>query len=324
MRVLAHIHTFNDADIIDRTIGSVLRQTRAVDGILVVDNSSTDGTLAQPSLKHATIVRHPENRGTSGTVITGMQFALEHGFDWIWVFDADSTPEPDALKRLLDLYCTWPSDLQDRTACLACLPYNQVDGLPLHGSLVTDLGRVIVKPTPEQRYYPFHVTVWSGSMYRLAAVRQIGLPNPDYVLDWGEYEYGYRVTKAGYKSFIHQDAVMKHNIRGNQSLQPFKLKLRPLTVTFYEDPPIRCYYLCRNTLYFALYEYDQRRFGLLRGALWRVRPALGRPGLMRGVIWQLLFFVLNFMLRPRTHAAQIFACLRGICHGFVGNIAARY
>ena len=37
MRVLAHIHTFNDADIIDRTIESVLKQTRPVDGILVVD-----------------------------------------------------------------------------------------------------------------------------------------------------------------------------------------------------------------------------------------------------------------------------------------------
>jgi hypothetical protein len=32
-------------------------------------------------------------------------------------------------------------------------------------------------------------------------------------------------TSAGYKSFIHQDAVMKHNVRGNQSLQPFKIKL---------------------------------------------------------------------------------------------------
>jgi len=50
MRVLAHIHTFNDADIIDRTIESVQRQTRPVDGILVVDNASTDGTLDRPSL----------------------------------------------------------------------------------------------------------------------------------------------------------------------------------------------------------------------------------------------------------------------------------
>ena len=83
MRV-AHIHTFNDADIIDGTIAALRAQTRPVDGI-VVDNASTDGTLAQPSVRHATVLRHPENRGTSGTVYTGMRFALDQGYDWIWV-----------------------------------------------------------------------------------------------------------------------------------------------------------------------------------------------------------------------------------------------
>jgi rhamnosyltransferase len=324
MRVLAHICTYNAADIIDRTIESVLRQTRPVDRILVVDNASADGTLDRPSLRHVTVLRHRDNLGVSDALITSMRFALEHNYDWIWVFDHDSAPEPDALERLLEFYSGLPPELQDETACLACLAYNQADGLPLHGSLVSRFGRVHIRPTPNPRYYPFHVTIWSGSLYRLAAVRQIGLPNPHYFIDWGEYEYGYRVTKAGYKSFIHQDAVMKHNTRGNQTLQPFKIKLGPLTITFYEVPPIRCYYMCRNTLYFTLYEYEDRRFGLLRPALWRVRPARGRPGLMRGLVWQLLFFTTNFLLRPRTHAAQIRACFRGIWHGVTGNVAARY
>src|SRR5258708_35687010 len=98
MRVLAHIHTYNDADIIDRTIESVLRQSRSVDCIRVVNIASADGTLDRPSLRHATILRHREKLGTSGTVITGMRFALEHNYDWIWVFEADSPPEPDALE----------------------------------------------------------------------------------------------------------------------------------------------------------------------------------------------------------------------------------
>ena len=100
MRVLAHIHTYNDADIIDRTVECLLQQTRPVDGILVVDNASTDETLARSSIKYARVVRHSENQGTSGTVYTGMQFALENSYDWIWVFDADSNPEPDALEKL--------------------------------------------------------------------------------------------------------------------------------------------------------------------------------------------------------------------------------
>src|SRR5437773_9289692 len=132
MRVLAHIHTFNDADIIDRTIAAVRRQTRPVDGILVVDNASTDGTLDQPSLQHARVLRNRENLGTSGAVFTGIEFALAQDYDWIWLFDADSTPEPDALERLVELYTGMAPDRREATACLACLPYNQVDGHPLH------------------------------------------------------------------------------------------------------------------------------------------------------------------------------------------------
>jgi GT2 family glycosyltransferase len=168
------------------------------------------------------------------------------------------------------------------------------------------------------------VTIWSGNLYRLAAVQRVGLPNPGYFMDWGEYEYGYRVKKAGYKAFVCQDAVINHNIAGIQSLTPRTIKIGPFTVTFYDNPASRCYYLCRNTVYFTLYDYESKRFGLLRPAVWRIRSAPGRPGLMRGLAWQLLFFITNFMVRPRTHGPHVAACLRGIWHGLTRNMAARY
>jgi glycosyltransferase involved in cell wall biosynthesis len=323
MRVLAHIHTFNDADIIDRTIEAVLQQTRPVDGIVVVDNASTDATLDQPCLKHAAILRQSQNLGTSGAVFAGMRHALEQDYDWIWLFDADSTAEPDALERLLEFYNGLSEDLQGELACLACLPYNQVDASPLHAAIFTRRGRVVVRPSQDQRCYPFHATLWSGSLYRLAAVRQIGMPNLDYVLDCGEDEYGYRVMKAGYKAFMHQDAVMKHNIRGSQSLVPIKLKVGPASVKVYDFPAIRCYYLVRNGLYFMLYEFAKGRLGPLCGALWRVRPRR-QLGLGRGAVWNVLLFTMNFLLRPRTHGRQIAACLLGMWHGVTGNMAARY
>ena len=304
MRVLAHVHTFNDADVIDLTIEALLRQTRPVDGILVVDNASTDGTLDRPSLKNVTVLRHQENVGTSGAVVTGLRFALEHDYDWAWIFDADSMPEPDALGKLLDLYAGWPRSLQEETAFLACLPYNVKDGFPYHASVFSRRGLDAVRPKQGERYYPCHATLWSGSLYRLAAVRRIGLPNPDYVLDWGENEYAYRVMKAGYKGFMHQDAVLRHNIRGYTSLTTIEDKFGPATVTFYEFPAIRCYYLCRNTFYFALYDAAEEHFRLL---------CVG-----------MLILTLKFLMRPRHHGGQIGACLRGLWHGITGNIAARY
>jgi GT2 family glycosyltransferase len=307
MRVLAHIHTFNDADIIDRTIEALLRQTCRADGILVVDNASTDATLKQPSVKNATVLRHCENLGTSGAVCSGFRFALERDYDWMWVLDADSVPEPDALERLLHLHAGWPRTLQDETAFLACLPRDLRGDDPYHGQVFVRRGIDTVKPRPEERYYPCHLTIWSGCLYRLAAVRRIGLPNPNYVLDWGDFEYGYRVMKAGYKGFIHQDAVLQHNIRGNPSLIPIALKFGRSTRRFYEFPPIRCYYKCRNMLYFALFDFAE-----------------GRYGLFCRVVIRVFRLTVNFLLRPQNHRRQILACFRGIWHGVTGNIAARY
>ena len=309
MRVLAHIHTFNDADIIDRPIESVLRQTHPVDAILVVDNASTDDTLEQPCLNDAIILRHRENTGTSGGVHSGMRFALEHDYDWIWLLDADSVPEADALEKLLDLYSSWPQNRQEETGFLACLPYNMQDGAPLYGGVFTQSGFARASPTPAEHYYPCHVTIWSGCLYRLAAVRQIGLPNPNYVLDWGETEYGYRVMKAGYQGVIDQDAVLRHNIRGYPSLAEAAFKLGPITLRLFEFPPIRCYYTCRNSLYFALYDYDS---------------AQGRFRLILHAVLGLARLTVNFLLRPRTRSEQIVACSRGVWHGVTGNIAARY
>src|SRR4051794_27424981 len=104
MRVLAHIHTFNDADIIDRALDAVQNQTRPVDAVLLVDNASTDGTLDRVFPECVTVIHNPDNFGTSGAVRIGLSYALEHGFDWMWILDADSIPEPDALEKMLELY----------------------------------------------------------------------------------------------------------------------------------------------------------------------------------------------------------------------------
>ena len=307
MRVLAHIHTFNDADIIDRTIEAVLLQTRPVNGILVVDNASTDGTLDRPSLKHAMVVRHTENLGTSGAVASGFRFALEQGYDWIWILDADSFVRPDALEKLLELDNGSPRSLQNKVAFLACLARNQRDDQPYHGAAFTRYGLTVVKPRPGERHYRCQITIWSGCLYRLAAVRRVGLPDPNYVLDWGEFEYGNRLMKAGYTGFIHQEAILHHNIRGAPSLNPTDLKFGFTTARFYEFPPIRCYYMCRNMLYFTFYDFAQRR-----------------SGLVRRVFWSVFKLTVNFLLRPRNHRGQIHACFRGMWHGLTGNIAARY
>jgi len=305
-RVLAHVHTLNDIDVIDGIIDALRRQTRPIDCILVVDNGSTDGTLNRPSLRYATVIREPVNLGTSGAVETGIKFALDHGYDWVWLFDADSIPEPDALEKLLDLYAGWSIARREKTAFLACLYFDIEDGIARHGGIFTHDGIDHVRPAVESRYYQCHFTIWSGCLYRLAAVNKIGLPNQDYVLDWGEGEYGYRIMMAGYEGFIAQDARLHHNV-GGKSFDLRQVKLGPLRFTTLKAPPIRCYYGCRNMLYFLLYEVRRRQPKMI------VRTFLGVARQM-----------VNYLLEPRCHREHLRACLRGFWHGVTGNIAARY
>jgi glycosyltransferase involved in cell wall biosynthesis len=320
MRVLAHIHTFNEAAVIEQAIAGLERQTRRPDALIIVDNGSTDGTLDREFPEWATIIRNPKNVGVSGSIGNGIAYAFEHGFDWIWILDADAVADPDALATLFDEYASWPSSKQEETAFIACLPLDQPDNYPRHGCLFTPHGRVVVAPASDQRCYECDIPIWSGCLYRLTAVRRIGLPNPNYFMDRGELEYGYRMVKAGYKGFIHQDAIVRQNIRGEPL--PKRVQNGPITLGFFEAAPLRCYYICRNTLYFTLYDLAGGPVAKFR-ELFRVLSTPGRSA-PSGVAWQTALFTLNFALRPLNQGAQIRACLRGIWHGLTGNIVARY
>ena len=320
MRVLAHIHTLNEAAVIERALAGIERQTRRPDALVIVDNGSTDGTLDRAFPAWTTIIRNPQNVGVSGSIRNGMTYALEHGFDWIWILDADAVADPEALATLLDEYASWPSSRQEETAFIACLPLDQPQNYPRHGRLFTPYGRVVVTPALGQRCYECNVSIWSGCLYRLAAIKRIGLPNPDYFLDRSELEYGYRMIKAGYKGFIHQDAVVRQNIRGEPL--PKRVQSGPVTLDFFEAAPYKCYYICRNTLYFTIYDLTDGPLAKFR-ELFRLLAPPGRSP-PSGIAWQTALFTLNFALRPLSHGAQLRACLRGIWDGLAGNIAARY
>jgi hypothetical protein len=48
--------------------------------------------------------------------------ALEHGFDWVWIFDADSVPQPDTLENLVAFFERLPPEKQEQVCFLAGPP----------------------------------------------------------------------------------------------------------------------------------------------------------------------------------------------------------
>ncbi|MGI9525818.1 MAG: polyprenol monophosphomannose synthase [Weeksellaceae bacterium] len=101
------IPTYNEKENIEKIIRATLALPERFD-ILVVDDSSPDGTMA---IVTELVRLFPERvflevrkikDGLGRAYIHGFKWALEHGYDYIFEMDADFSHNPNDLPRLLD------------------------------------------------------------------------------------------------------------------------------------------------------------------------------------------------------------------------------
>lgn len=307
MRVLAHIHTMNDAAVIEQLLEGLRRQTRPPDAILIVDNASTDETLDRAFAENVTIIRNSENLGTSGTVHKGLAHASEHGFDWTWIFDADSVPAPDALENLLGFFERLPPAKGEQVCFLAGWPLTAAGGVKQQPITLQRPKLDLIPLASDREFTECDCMIWSGSLYRMAAVEQIGLPSVDYVLDIAEIEYGYRARQLGFTSYIVHNSVIHHDVGRIAGAIHRHLRLGPIKLALFEISPIRTYYSMRNSIYFWLYQYKPRPMTVALRAIVRA-----------------FVFTFGFVVRPFSRRPQLVACIRGIRDGVTGHIERRY
>jgi rhamnopyranosyl-N-acetylglucosaminyl-diphospho-decaprenol beta-1,3/1,4-galactofuranosyltransferase len=308
MRVLAHIHTMNDTAVIEQLLEGLRRQTRPPDAILIVDNASTDATLVRTFPENVTIIRNPENLGTSGAIRIGFAYALQHEFDWTWVFDADSVPEPGALENLLGFFERLSPLERERVCFLACRLVNAEGEVRHEPVIFTDSSTKHAPVEPDAAHTECDYFTWTGSLFRMPAVARISLPSEDYVLDMAEVEYGYRARQLGLTSYMIHDAVTHQDVGRSPGIVVSKaLSIGRWKVAFREAAPIRTYYATRNYLYFWLYQCQPRK---PRGVLRAIVIALLSP--------------IGFVLRPVSHRPQLIASLRGLWDGLTAQMGRRY
>ncbi|HKG35604.1 MAG TPA: polyprenol monophosphomannose synthase [Solirubrobacterales bacterium] len=99
--------TYNEAESLEALVAAVRRALPASHRILVVDDSSPDGTgqvadrLAAAS-DHVAVLHRPVKQGLGPAYLEGFRRALEAGAGLIVQMDADFSHEPAYLPRLLD------------------------------------------------------------------------------------------------------------------------------------------------------------------------------------------------------------------------------
>jgi dolichol-phosphate mannosyltransferase len=99
-RVLCVAPAWNEGERIARVVSAVPREL--VETTVVVDDGSSDDTAAFAERAGATVVRSPANRGVGAAIRSGIDYAIEHGYDIVVIVSGGGKTPPEQIPRLLD------------------------------------------------------------------------------------------------------------------------------------------------------------------------------------------------------------------------------
>ncbi len=101
LRKLAIVPAYNEEGMVGRVVRDIQRQASGFD-VLVVDDGSTDATVADALDAGADVLSHPFNLGIGGTVQSGYKYALKHGYDVAVQVDGDGQHKPEYLDEMVE------------------------------------------------------------------------------------------------------------------------------------------------------------------------------------------------------------------------------
>lgn len=101
-KLLVIIVTYNGMKWLDKCLSSVTNSSINAN-MFIVDNGSTDGTITfiQENFPNATLIISGTNLGFGGANNLGIKYALEHGFDYVYLLNQDAWVEPQTFETLI-------------------------------------------------------------------------------------------------------------------------------------------------------------------------------------------------------------------------------
>ena len=99
-RVMCIAPAWNEGERIARVVSAV--PSADVERTVVVDDGSTDDTAAHAESAGATVIRSGANRGVGAAIRSGIDHAIEHGYDIVVIVSGGGKTPPEQIPRLLD------------------------------------------------------------------------------------------------------------------------------------------------------------------------------------------------------------------------------
>lgn len=215
-KVAAVVVTYNRIELLKECIKALQQQTYPCD-ILIVDNASTDGTeeyinKIEKDYDNLHYRNTGANIGGAGGFNFGMRWAVEAGYEYVWVMDDDCLPYADALEKLIETDET----LKGNYGWLASAVLWK-DGHECK------MNRVKLKKSfYEYLEYMQHGIVQAEQatfvslFLKAETIKQVGLPIKEFFI-WGDdIEYTMRIKRFyRFKCYYVPKSIVRHMVKNN-------------------------------------------------------------------------------------------------------------
>ncbi|WP_414622714.1 glycosyltransferase family 2 protein [Calothrix sp. CCY 0018] len=299
-RVIAYITAYEDPEAVKSCIKAILNQTYDIAQILIIDNSLKNKLdfSGQEIANNIKIINYPENIGISGGITIAFEFAIKHGYDFLWTFDQDSIPQPNCLETLLKVY----NEKLNNSYSVGIIAPVSID---LRTNEVIT-GAIFVKDhftgCKHNNDYPYEcdAPITSGSLVSIATAKQNISPRADLFIDGIDMDYGLRLKQNGYHNLIVPQSILEHKF-GN----PLKVKFFNKESIFQQYSALRHYYICRNHTYLAT--RHAKSWYIITSCLRRIKYLIHH-------------IILILLHDSEQKLLKIWACLKGTLDGFRGKL----
>ncbi len=209
--IIVHL---NSPRVTDRCI----RSLRCVNGcemhIVVVDNGSTDDSVAVLSRQHPdiSIISTRRNLGFSRGVNTGIRQALAHESEYLWILNNDTIVAPDALSAMLmkmhadeAIGLVGSTLIEEQNGCRVEIQGGWVNfftGLPSNTKMT--------KPDS-----PIEYVKGASMLLRTGAIQDVGLFDESFFLYWEDTDLCFRLRAKGWKLEIADESIVYHQGQGS-------------------------------------------------------------------------------------------------------------
>lgn len=207
-KIAAVVVTHNRIELLKKCLESLRNQTYKLNEIIVINNSSSDGTLEWLQEQNDLTVITQENSGSAGGQYTGIKTAYEKGYDWIWCLDTDVIAELNALEMFLESkvftnplvgFLSSVIFYKDGKLCNVNVPY-----LPIE--------KKIVESFVEDESLEIISASFGSVLFNKKSIDVVGFPDTRYFI-WGDdVDYTFRIIEKGFKGFlIKQSRAIHHS-----------------------------------------------------------------------------------------------------------------